>query len=967
MFKKLIPLYTVYIFKILLKCALLLLTFVLILLTLKPFPALYTLAKFVLAFIFTLFAKNQVNKLTFKNFLWTLEKSNPEFQESLISYYELKKSKTPYLEILENRIKEKLKGKIKTPVNILSELRLLLYSILFVLTAITLFPSVYSGLKNVPQGEILPRFALAFKDTTITFKAHKKVRFYLLKDNSKPVFVAKDTAAPISFQSPGTYKIFGKFNGFTTLPSLVKILEKPQIDSFRVFVAKTSYLSPEWIAITEKTPVKIKIFANPSYKLKVFANDKLIKSGNKSVEFTLSPSADLDITAEIEYKTLKNKIHLFSLSVVPNLPPRIEVLEPQDPYSYIPEDMKLKISSHIFDEDGIKVVYLHYTLRGGIRRIKFLGENQVEKFLRYEIDLQKEAMLPGDELKFYVIAEDRTGLIDSSQVYTVVFPTLEQTYQEEFEKMEKVTAEFEKSAENFSNLKSKVSDIIDSLKIQSLKGETSVETDKILEELQSAIQQFSKIQESIENLQTLSLTPELLQKLQKVGEELYSILQKDLPDLLKKFESLADSTKRFDSKKAEELNKKSEELLERLSYLEQLLELAKKELAINDAIEKIQKLLEKRENLHELAKTGDLKELKKLEEQFNSELSKNFFQIKESLKDLISPEELNENLSKIQKLQEEILKSVASNNRKQTLKSQEAQEEELKEMLSHMKDLKQSAIDQEISKLIEMVGSLRRKLLITSLALEDNLKNEQFLPYVMRSLQRCREELRKTGILILITSSRVPKLIDLAMDSLYVKPWASLNYLNYAIFELFRMEAMAKSTSQSGGMEAMKMLEKLMKEQASMIRQTGEMMQIPIPIPQNFTSSMLDKISEMRSQMLSLYMKSQNQEIREKIEQALKELQKVEDKLRKREFDNELIESQRKTLKHLLDAYGTYKKEEYTQKRYAEPAKPYPFVEPKGEKIINTEKISETLKEIEKLPPEERKIIREYYNRLLRL
>jgi len=627
--------------------------------------------------------------------------------------------------------------------------------------------------------------------------------------------------------------------------------------------------------------------------------------------------------------------------------------------------MRVKIKARIFDEDGIEVSYLHYILRGGIKRIKTPSDNKIEKFLDYEIDLQKMTMLPGDELRFYILAQDRTGLIDSSQTYTVVFPTLEEIYKEEISKMEKIASEFEKSTESFTKVKGHVLDIIDSLKIQSIKGESTIETDKILQELQSAIQQFSKIQEAIENLQNLSISPELLQKLQKVGEELYSILQKDLPELLKKFESLRDSTGRFDRKIAEELSKKSEEILERLNYLEQLLELAKKELAINDAVEKIQSLLEKRENLQELAKSGNLEELKNLEEQFKAEIAENFSKIQENLKELIPEEEWNEKFSKIQKLQEQILKAVSESNKRLTLKSQEAQREELREMLSHMKNLKQSAIEQQISKLIEMIGSLRRKLLITSLELEDNLNNEKFLPYVMRALERCREEVTKMGILILITSSRVPKLLDLAMDSLYIKPSASLNYLNYAIFDLFRMEAAAKSASQGGGMEAMKMLEKLMKEQASMIRQSGEMMQIPIPMPKNYTSSMIEKISEMKSQMISLYMRSQNQEVREKIEQALKELQKVEDKLKKQEFDNELIESQRKTLKHLLDAYGSYKKEEFTQKRYAEPAKPYRFIEPRTEKIVDPQKISEVLTEIEKLPPQEKRILREYYNKLL--
>ncbi|MDI6851874.1 MAG: hypothetical protein QMD82_08085, partial [bacterium] len=852
MLKKLIPLYITYSVKILFKILLLFASLVLILLAMKPFPTLYTIIKVIFAGFFALSVKSQIQRLNFKTFLWIIENANPELEESLISYYELKKSKTPYLKLLKDRLREKLQKKPRIPISLLPEPKLFLYSMMFVFLAFTLFPSIYSGLREVPQGEIIPNYVIAFKDTTITFRTEKKVKFYLLKENSKPQFVAKDSTVQIRFQSVGKYKVFGKFSGFTTSPSIVRILEKPQIDSFKVYIQRANYTNPLWLAVTKKTPVRIKIFSSPAYMINIYANSEFIKSGKESFDFTLVPSTDIDITAEIEYKTLRSKVHLTTLSIVPNLPPKIEILEPQALFSYVPEDMRVKIKARIFDEDGIEVSYLHYILRGGIKRIKTLAENKIEKLLNYEIDLQK-TMLPGDELRFYIIAQDRTGLIDSSQIYTVVFPTLEEIYKEEISKMEKMASEFEKSAENFTKLKSQISDIIDSFKIQTIKGENTIETERILQDLKSAIQQFSKIQEAVENLQNISLSPELLQKLQKVGEELYSILQKDLPELLKKFESLTDSTRRFDKKTAEELSKKSEEILERLDYLEQLLELAKKELTIKDATEKIQKLLEKRESLQELAKSGNLKEIKNLEEEFKAEIEENFKKIRENLKELISEEEWDENFSKIQKLQEQILKAISGNNRSLTLKSQEAQREELKGMLSHMKNLKQSAIEQQISKLIEMIGSLRRKLLITSLELEDNLNNENFLPYVMRSLQRCREELKKMGILILITSSRVPKLLDIAMDSLYIKPSVSLNYLNYAIFDLFRMDAAAKSTSQGGGIEAMKMLENLMKEQASMIRRSGEMMQIPIPISQNFTSSMLEKISEMKSQMISLY------------------------------------------------------------------------------------------------------------------
>ncbi len=931
----------------------------------KPFGTIYTLLKLFGGITWSIFSYLQIKKLLFRPFLWQVENSNSFLEESLISFFELKKSDSPYLSLLTKKLNENFVN-VRLKSNLAKEFRVFIYSIIFFLAMVLAFPSVYSGLINIPLTELHPKTAVGFVHDEITVKSTQRVKFYI-NEGDKQTFVKKDSVIALIFEKPGTYEILGKFAFRKTLPSIIKVYDRPKIDSFRIVTPFQIIKNPNWFAVLENTNLKVEIFSKNEYLVTAHLNQKPVKKGYGKLSFTFTPTTDGTIHAEIKYKGKSFQYQLASFSVVKNLPPRIEVLEPSRRYTYISNDMKIPLQYRVIDEDGIKVSYIVYTLRGNLKRIKILAhQRQIEK-KSLILDMNKETMLPGDELKFCILAEDATGLIDSTATYTVIFPTLEEVYKSELEKTSEILSQFGAQKETFTNIRENLTNLLDTLQVKGFEIEGTKSLDKTVEQLENIMEEFSKIQESVEALQSINLSPELLQKLQKVAEELYYIMEKDFPELIKKIENLKDSLPRFDMAKYEELQKSTKELMEKLSYMEQLLELAKKELAIKESMRKVEELLEKREFLIEAGKEMDSHNLQQRETSFETEIDTSLKEIKELLQDLISQEEFLKMASQITSIQKNILKSLQNNNKKQASAFQEKQKEELKNMLSTLKNLKQSAIDQEITKLIEIITTLRIYLLITSLELENNLQNKEFLTFVDRTLERAQIEIRKAGVLILLTSSRVPQLISKARDTLNIDPLASLVRINSAIFELYRMEAMAKSTSQGGRAEALKLLEEILKQQSSMIKQTDAQMQMPLPIPINgeFQSSLQERISKMKSQMISLYMSTHNNEVREKIEEALKEMEKVENKIKQGEFDKELVEQQRKTLKHLLDAYGSYKKEEYSTKRYAEPAKPYKFVPPEDFHGLNVNRIIEVLKEIDIGKGTNNRILREFYLKLL--
>lgn len=967
MFKPLVPLYLVYLLSIFVRLSANFMAFIIILFTLAPFKPLYQIGRIATSLYLAFITVKQIMKARFKAFIWELERQNPHLGENLISFFELNKVKNPYTEILKQRLINLLSKKLNLKINFASEFRVLSFSITFFLIMLLIFPEIYSGFNRVRLQEISPDFCITTTDSTRIFKAHRTLKFFVQERGKNEEFIKKDSILSISFKKPGTFYIIGKTKKSVTLPSIVKVVAKPQIDSFFISTSREIRKNPNWLAVPSGSKIELTIYSAGNVITLLTGKGKHIHAKSK-LKAKLKIEHDTTITVAIENQYVTRKIKICEVQAVMNLPPRIEVEIPAHLYSYVPEDMKLEISGNTYDEDGLSAIYLIYTVRGLIRREKIPTKGEAYKTFSFHIDLEKTGMLPGDELTFYIISEDFEGYADSTELYHVVFPTLEEVYKEEASKIAEAAGSFQEGTKSFQSLKNRFENFGDSLKI-GLKDKESLEniTENFSEEIANITKEFENILESLEKAQKIAISPELLAKMQTIGQELYDIVRKEIPELEKEIREFKNLDYPDNLKKWEKIQEHADEILERLSYLEKLIEMAKKEMALKEMENRIDDLVEKRMELIRKSEKSSFSEIQSFEQEFEKELESTFQNFETSLKENNVDIDISKYSENIFNYQSKILKAASSKNRKSLEQAQNQQLEELKEFLTNFRNLKESTLNQEIAKLLEIIGSVRRALLATSLSLEKNINNPSYLSFVERSLERIKIKVKEAGPLILMASSRVPELLKMARDSLYLRPVFSLNAINSAIFDLFRIQAQARSRGQGSGddMEAMKFLENLMKQQSQMIKETSGQIPLPLPLPQ-FQEQLLGKTSELKSKLMSMYMNAQNSEVREKIENALREIQKVEEKIRKGEIDTELVESQRKTLKHMLDAYGIYKREELAQKRYAEPARPYKpeIPEPKG--LIDITKIKKAMEELRSVNNAERGKIREFYIKLLK-
>jgi len=966
MHKALIKHYFRHIFVELTKLALYFASAILVSLVFYPWKSAFKMSSFLLSLSLSLKTLQGLKKLTFKSFLWKMEKNNPHLNEALISYYELRKNPSPYVDFLRGKIELLLRKKLEYKAVFGKEIRLLFYSLILFLLSLALFPSTYSGLSKFKVGEISPRYVLTCTDSANTFRAEKVVKFYIEtwgKKELKPL--GKDSVLVVSFPDTGKFLIHGKFKGKELFPSLVKVIRKPVIDSFLIVTPHRTYKNVNWVGVKEGTKVQLRIYAPQECSLNLWQENKLVASSRGSTSFSFSAVKEFSFYVDVSQRGITKRYTLSTISPIPNLPPRIEIEDPKDLFSYVPQSMILKIKGKVTDEDKVKAIYLHYSTRWFFKREKWVPPPREEVDFNFALDLQKLGMLPGDELKFYVLAEDLEGLIDSSQIYTVIFPTLENIYKEEATKIMEVSQAFQEGTKSFEEIKGKIQSISDSLKLNQTNENVSENIEKLTEGLKTLKENLENLLQTLELTQKISISPELLQKMETLGNELWKLINEEFPEIAKKIEEAKKLNFPQNVKKWEEIQKSSDEMMEKLSYLEKLLEFAKKEMLFKELEEKVQTFKEKREALINYAKEGDIKKIAETEKTLLDTLNSLEREVNQVAKEIGLENEVGNYLERIKELQQKIVESASKGRKRETVNLQEKQLSELKEFLKSISNAKKTNLDQDISRLLAIIGEIRRVLIATSLSLEDNLGEGKFFPYVMGTLKEVKKSLYEAGMLVIMFAPRLPKLINMAMDSLYLNPKVSLELINQAIFELFRLQAQATSQKQGGsGMDAMKFLENMMKQQAEMIRQTGAQMELPIPLPQ-FQSSILEKTAEMKSQLLSLYMQARNNEVREHIEKALQEFSKMEDKIRKGEIDKELQELQRKTLKHMLDAYGEYKKEEYTEKRYAEPAKPYKFEVPKSKIPIDLKKLNMSIEKLSTLPEEEQKLLREFYNRIL--
>jgi len=219
-----------------------------------------------------------------------------------------------------------------------------------------------------------------------------------------------------------------------------------------------------------------------------------------------------------------------SIKMVRDMPPVVRIVLPSRKFVYLPEDGVVPLGAVSTDDIGLRRVRISYVFDNSSREVVSMRPDSPLKdtFLRY-VDLNASGMLPGDEVRIEVVAEDLRGQ-RSKDMITVRFPTLHEQTSMSDTMMATSTGRMEDVFEKADQLQEDVRRIytMDSTGIRGLM-ERVEEINRQMQEVSRQMQEMSRF---------IPFDEELQQMVEKLEEIYRRILDGEMKSILEKLQKL---------------------------------------------------------------------------------------------------------------------------------------------------------------------------------------------------------------------------------------------------------------------------------------------------------------------------------------------------------------------------------------------------------------------------------------------
>ncbi len=214
----------------------------------------------------------------------------------------------------------------------------------------------------------------------------------------------------------------------------------PQISSYSVEITPPSYTGKSrrqqnqfylkaeldakvvWNIRTNKAIRNFRVFFNEVEKL------SLKPLNQDSTLWSFARKLDKQGFYQLELDGKKSD--LYQIEVIPDYPVKINISQPKPQHTIdIGQPMRINIKAQLNDDYGIAGAYISATMASGKgesisfteKRLQFDASfaNRKSVALQKSIDLRSLGMKPGDELYFFIQAQDNKGQLSRSDVYMV--------------------------------------------------------------------------------------------------------------------------------------------------------------------------------------------------------------------------------------------------------------------------------------------------------------------------------------------------------------------------------------------------------------------------------------------------------------------------------------------------------------------------------------------------------------------
>jgi len=428
------------------------------------------------------------------------------------------------------------------------------------------------------------------------------------------------------------------------------VLYKPNIANFDVSLDYPNYTGRIDETLTSigdlVLPVGTKINWNfnalntDEIALKFSSNNELLKANRLSDEaFSFSKKVMRDELYKLflSNKALPNADSLaYSISVIPDLHPKIEVKEFKDS-----SDAKMiYFVGDASDDYGLLSLSFNYrksngNTQGQLQTLKLPKDAGRITGFEYNLDLEVLDIKPGDEISYYFEVFDNDAVNGSKSAKTNIMKIEVPSLEEMEEKVEKnndeikdklkdAIKESKKIKEDFKKLREKL------LQKDEMDWQTKKELEKLMERQKDLRENIEKAKENLEeNMkdqeEMTKPDEEILEKQEKIQEMFENLQSEEMKQLMEEIQKLMEELNKDEAlEKMEEMEMNDEELSMELDRLEELFKKLEVEAEMEKAIEKLEELAEKQEELAEKTEKEEkpTEELKKEQEELNKEFEK---------------------------------------------------------------------------------------------------------------------------------------------------------------------------------------------------------------------------------------------------------------------------------------------------------------------------------------------------------
>ena len=973
-------------------------------------PLLWLLVALPLGFAWLVF--RLFRSLPATSIAWALERANPGLSEHLISWVELRARAG---EDLLSRLNERIMAARPSAVRLFRiksrVLSVLLVSASLLCLRVGLSPVDFLG----PRGAV----GFLFTEKAAFFSDEGTVMSLVGKPEGARVLLVgpenRELAAQARMETgrlpPGKYRAILVAKGDTLSVRNLVAVERPYLKGIKVWLRQPAIMGGRETEIDD--PVSVTGHQGGTVRVSLeHTGDSaiLIWKGKPVTGMTLTLEEDGVVEIGLRNGPLWTKSpRKLEIGVIPDNPPTLRIVQPESDV-YLPDDERVPVLVQAEDDIGLASMSVNWELKGTKKSAAIpVKRGASDASGQATASFAGMDMLPGDEALVWAEATDTRGQKSVTPSLRVRFPSMEEIFglsAETSESASQKAGDLKSQAEALTQKMQEVNDILKSSK--ELSWEQRQRIEKALAEAQELAQEVSKATEEIgsqfqELSQLPNYDPELLEKFLEV-QKLMSEVMTD--ELWKSLEELQKAMASLDRKAVEEalknLQLNQEELKKRLERTEELLKRYAQEMRLRELAAEAERLATEQEALEkETGERGATSELaqkqERLAEQIKnlkenaSELGKELSQAGEDEGKLL--EELSQKeLSEAAQEAGEATQQLSQGNKKGAQGNQSSAAQALKKAAASLGSAACSLTEGRKEEVVKAISALRQEIIFISgqvPGLHEITDENEFRARARAmagAVQAARDRLDDIAKMTALLPPRVyayllgsQRLFEFMSEGQKANPDEAMAELNLAALALFETQQECQCAGSSTGMaEAMKKLAQMAKAQGEMNSQTQSLLQLLQQggiTPEMAGQRLLAMAAEqeaLRRQLEALQQAIQNNPDAKGLEQALEgakeEMKEVEDLMRQKQLDEELLKKQQNIYTRLLEAQQSIKKQEFNPERESETAKPYVIVSPgpsDREEIRKSLLQSARQEEFWRYPPEMQKLIKAYYRTLL--